>query len=451
MDNGNFLKKLSGISKPHVFHIKSFPAESGDGSLKAGIYTKGLWSTPLSTDPWSGHPAFLLDKPLDYTQTPSAQLRGPKPAHLAKVKQGVRKFSVIRPDAEAAVTELRQCLVELDFASDENSDIPFHWDLSSCGKLVFEGGDENRSDMEDGGDFEIHELAQQANGEEDSDMEGDGSEDEGTDLKRRKRVPCSPIALGPGVNELIGKGKQAKTDKWFPTLSAGDFACVDVDEDVLPFYVGKVVSIFKFSPDDCPLEWKDIVDASPETKFAEVHWWEPRAGQFDRGYEKARLYPALRPNGEGRVGPHIEVVSESSVLFCFQMLTSAKAKNGVTLSGIMSKRVLAAVMNLKNRPSTLLGMTTSAPLKMQTTVDMGARVQLQLLNGGRCPSIRVESRDFLGGPWVAGTVSRKATSAAHPCYSVLYDDGESSDYEGAIGEPRDLENEFDLGFFRMKV
>ena len=444
MDNGNILNQLSGISKPHVFHIKSFPGQ--DGGLRAGIYTKGLWSTPLSTDPWSGKPAFLLANPIDYTQTPSAQLRGPKPANLLKVKQGVRKFSVIRPDATEAVTELQQCLEELDFASDESSDVPFHWHLAADGKLVFEGDDNRGAIDDDGVEYGIEAFAEPI-GENDSDMDID--DDDCADVKRR--IPSTPIALGPGCNELVSKGKNPKTEKWFTHLSPGDFACIDVDEDVLPFYVGKVRSIFTFSPGKCPEKWKDDVQVSPETKFAEVHWWEPRAKMFAKGYKSNRLYPAIRQDGEGRCCDHIEVVAESSVLFCFQMLTSQVVKHGNTVSGILSKRVLAAVLSLKeNPPATVLGMTNRAPLQMQTTVDMNARGKLQLLDGGRCPSFRVESRDYLDGPWTGGVVSRKAScTMAHPCYTVHYDDGDTSDYEGANGEARDLANEFDIGFFRI--
>lgn len=422
------------------------------GALRAGIYTKGLWSTSLCSDPWSGQPVFLLAKPIDYTETPSAQLRGPKPAHLAKVKQGVERFSVIRPDAVDALAELQECLTELDFASDEASEVPFHWDESE------DNGHELGDIDNDGEEFDIFTAEAKGNDysvDEQSDDNSEVEDNAGEGNRGLKRnMPCSPIALGPGKNELLDKGKAKGTEyrKWFNELKVGDFACVDVDDDMLPFYVGKVVSIFKFNKANCPAEWKDDVDVAPDTKFAEVHWWEPRMGKFEQGYEKNRLYPAIRQAQNGRCCDHIEVVCESSVMYCFQLLTACKVKKGATVSGIMSKRVLTAVNELKSRPPALLGRTVSVPLQMQTTVDMGGRVQLQLLNGGQCPSFRIESRDHMGGKWVRGTVSRKKArmSGTSHSYSVLYDDGEVSDYDGENGEARDLANEFDLGFFRLE-
>jgi hypothetical protein len=90
------------------------------------------------------------------------------------------------------------------------------------------------------------------------------------------------------------------------------------------------------------------------------------------------------------------------------------------------------------------------PLSQSSTVDSAARRKLAGLNACMYPCFRIQSRDYLGGEWTGGTVSRTKADNCKTVYKISYDDGESSVYDGKQGEPRNLENEFDLGFFRLE-
>ena len=47
-DRDKYLNNISGISRPHVFHIKK--VRNSDGELRPAIYTKGFWSKPLTVE-----------------------------------------------------------------------------------------------------------------------------------------------------------------------------------------------------------------------------------------------------------------------------------------------------------------------------------------------------------------------------------------------------------------
>jgi hypothetical protein len=310
-----YLAQVDGISTPHVFHIKPFPQAEGMIHVRAGIYTKGLWSTSLSADPWSTQPFFLLQKPIIYTSAPPSQMRGPPEEYLRKIKQGVNRFSELQPDETSARAELEDCVNELERACDGTVTVPFNWNLSD-GEPIYmctEVGECSREVIIDGP--QLVELRDKITG---------------------KRKSCSPVKLGIGTNELISRGKRPRnaTRDWFLELSLGDFVCVDADDDSLDFYVGKVISIFQYS--EPAEEWEEAYRLNPNSKFLEVHWWEPQARNFGRGYDGIRLYPATRPDNEGKCHAHINVGCESSVLYCFQKLTSEVDRHGTAVSGIMT-------------------------------------------------------------------------------------------------------------------
>ena len=103
--DGKYLIPVHHISKPHVFHIKGVQ-EVGD-IRRAGIWTKGLWSTPVRTDPWSSKPFFLLQRPIDYSQTPLSKMRGPADDVMHKLKRTLKKFQEYEVTAGAAYLELK--------------------------------------------------------------------------------------------------------------------------------------------------------------------------------------------------------------------------------------------------------------------------------------------------------------------------------------------------------
>lgn len=90
---------------------------------------------------------------------------------------------------------------------------------------------------------------------------------------------------------------------------------------------------------------KDVAD-DPDLKFLEVHWWQPPGDKFHLGYSNNRLYQATRLNRRRQCVDHIDVISELSVLLCFEDLVSKKMKGPTLVNGKLGKKVIAQAEHL---------------------------------------------------------------------------------------------------------
>ena len=96
LDKGEYLLNVTGLTVPHVFHIKAIRDDWG--SVRAGIFVKNFWHTSHITDPWSTDPIFLLKRPIDYTDVPNSIVRAPKKQHLDEMVKGVGIFRKYEPN-----------------------------------------------------------------------------------------------------------------------------------------------------------------------------------------------------------------------------------------------------------------------------------------------------------------------------------------------------------------
>ena len=159
---------------------------------------------------------------------------------------------------------------------------------------------------------------------------------------RLQRRSCDPIILGR-ANAFLSK--YAQRSESVGQIKVGDFVCVKVSQaDRLPFYVGKVNSVFQYHGKP-PSEWEADISRDTNTKFLEVHWWQMPGDSLQKGYSE-RLYEAVRENTENRCVDHVQVICETSVIFSFEELVNKKMKGGKLVSGKIGKRVLGNVMEL---------------------------------------------------------------------------------------------------------
>ena len=90
---------------------------------------------------------------------------------------------------------------------------------------------------------------------------------------------------------------------------------------------------------------KDVAD-DPDLKFLEVHWWQPPGDKFHLGYRNNRLYQATRLNRRNQCVDHIDVISELSVLLCFEDLVSKKLKGSTLVNGKLGAKVITQASHL---------------------------------------------------------------------------------------------------------
>lgn len=336
MKNGGYLNNVTGIASPHVFHIKMCRELGG-----AGILTKGLWSTSTVSDPWTSVPFMLLREPLAYTRTPECEMRSPPPDKVEDMKKGLLVFKKVVPTEEASLKELQECVLELEESSRGAHE--FAWNLEDGINPTYvvssqlqrpRFGVSNRILLPHCHDSE-------PNSDEEEPYDSDGLYDDSwVDKECENRTACSPILLGkPPVGLTTSRKKVTVTP-----IGVGEYVCVKTyGYDKLPFYVGRVRSVFQYT--SVPQRWTSAVNQDPDLKFLEVHWWQMKGEEIERGYSQ-RLYEAVRLNKELASVDHIDVIREDSVMYSFPDLTSKIMKGGRVTSGKLGKRVLVAVQNI---------------------------------------------------------------------------------------------------------
>ena len=94
------------------------------------------------------------------------------------------------------------------------------------------------------------------------------------------------------------------------------------------------------------LQVKQDVEDDPALKFLEVHWWQPPGDKFGLGYKNNRLYQATRINREGFCVDHVDVISELSILLCFEDLISKKYKGATLVNGKLGLKVVKQAEHL---------------------------------------------------------------------------------------------------------
>ena len=357
LKGGAYLNAVTGISKPHVFHIKMCPI---DGHSMPGIYTKGFWSIPETNDPWTSEPFFLLRKPIQYFDTPACEMRGPTDDTMTQIKDGLKIFERTYPKEVQALGELRECVNEMENANTE-TDVPFHWDLFPNFQPYYVAPpDKGRLDSVNvcavaGSDTDTQDANSDVDNSDKDDFENASLYDERHIVTDRlKRRPCAPILVGGSLS--TGLSKYRKRSGSISKLNIGDFVCVKVESgDKLPFYVGSVLSVFQY--DTLPRCWVPDVADDPDVKFLEIQWWEMKSDCVEKGYSQ-RLHPAVRLSTDDRCVAHVEVICETSVLYSFESLVAVATKRGKIVSGKLGTRVLKAVMPLVTRKSGMISCFT---------------------------------------------------------------------------------------------
>lgn len=386
LENGKYINRTPqdvSISKPHVFHMRLLPEEvRGDNNL-VGIVTKGLWSASDEDDPWTTNPFVLVNRQLDYAEVPPLLYRGPPADVLKQIERGISVFEDIEPDEAEALTELNDCLEELQEAATGQA-VPFGWKLTANyepyyadhrGALALaakgyaeDGGNElgNSSyELVFDGDVSDEELVDNADdcGDE---LEGDNYDDSFLAEDRTVRVGCEPIVLGRRVPDLSTNARRSDSTS-LNEVKVGDFVVVRVTSvDRLPYYIGRVRSVFQYKRGSVPervssaclllyqpvqtffllLQVKEDVRNDPDLKFLEVHWWQPPGDKFELGYHNNRLYQATRINRQRQIVDHIDVISELSILLCFEDLVSKKYKGATLVNGKLGKKVITQAEHL---------------------------------------------------------------------------------------------------------
>ena len=363
-----YLNNVTGISTPHVFHIRPV-RDQCTGEVAPGIYTKHLWSSSLTQDPWSRKPFVLLRKRIRYRDVPPAQMRGPTEECMDAIKRGLVTFARYEPDELVAQAELQEGVTEMEMANDPNNKPAMHWQLEgnfepiyvaaatqplrvfdispACSPSAIPAGSNisfaaqaETAQLSDNFDSDASDIT-----EDEEESKEESSYDTAVITRDRLlRRLCDPIVLG---REVVGLSSVRRKES-ITMLNIGDFICTKVDTgNVLPFYVGKVREVFQYKVGCAPVKWQEDIENDPDVKFVEVHWWEMRKECVHKGYSQ-RLYEAVRTNKDRRCVDHLDVVCETSILYCFTDLIARSMRGSQVVSGKLGRKVLQNVMEIIN-------------------------------------------------------------------------------------------------------